>query len=86
MQHPRLSPALLPSGIRIYDDENFDIVAEYDFDGVNGASFVGDVIVTRTAAYFTDSVTLKIYMVRERERKRSHVLRTIDGRDFFVTD
>eukprot|EP00904_Undaria_pinnatifida_P006166 jgi/Undpi1/267/HiC_scaffold_1.g00263.m1 len=51
------------SGIRIYDDENFDIVAEYDFDGVNGVSFVGDVIVTRTAAYFTDSVTLKIYMI-----------------------
>lgn len=47
---------------RIYDDK-FDLVGDIPLAGLDQASFVNDVIVTKTAAYFTDSFQPQIYSV-----------------------
>jgi hypothetical protein len=44
----------------VYDAETGEDVAVYEFDG---AGFVNDVVVTRTAAYFTDSFVPVLYRV-----------------------
>jgi hypothetical protein len=52
-----------PTGLaRIYDASNGDLVAEYQL-GTLGATFINDVIVTREAAYFTDSFASVYYRV-----------------------
>ena len=48
--------------IRIYNDQ-FDVVAEYDLGGISGITFVNDVVVTKTAAYFTGAFEQIIYKV-----------------------
>lgn len=54
----------LPSGsARVYDDD-FSLVAEFVFAGMNDSSFVNDVYVTKAAAYFTDSYQDKLYKVK----------------------
>lgn len=47
---------------RIYDDD-FGLVANMSFAGDGEDSFVNDVIVTKTAAYFTDSRSANLYQV-----------------------
>jgi sugar lactone lactonase YvrE len=50
-----------PTGTaRVYDTRSGELVASYAF---AGAGFVNDVIVTRTAAYFTDSAQPQLYVV-----------------------
>jgi hypothetical protein len=55
---PALDPALLPA-IRVFDGATGTQLAEYF---VNGG-FINDVIVTREAAYFTDSFLAQYYVV-----------------------
>lgn len=52
-----------PGAIRIYDDKRFDLVAEIALAGVDQATFVNDVIITKTAAYITDSFQPQMYKV-----------------------
>ena len=47
----------------IYDDETWELVVSVDL-AVNTSTFINDVIVTKTAAYFTDSFQGQIYVVR----------------------
>lgn len=54
---------LFPGTTKIYDDDTFDLVAEITLTGVDPLPFVNDVIVTKTAAYFTDSLQPQIYKV-----------------------
>jgi hypothetical protein len=49
-------------GAYVYDAETGDVIASYQF-ASPGTSFVNDVIVTRTAAWFTDSRSPVIYGV-----------------------
>lgn len=50
-----------PAGTgRVYDAGTGELLAEYDFPG---AGFVNDVVVTRDAAYFTDSFTPHLFVV-----------------------
>ena len=50
-----------PAGTaRVYDARSGELVREYAF---TGAGFVNDVVVTRRAAYFTDSFTPNLYVV-----------------------
>lgn len=51
---------------RVYDDASFDLVADLAFSEEGEASFVNDVIITKTAAYFTDSFQPRLYKVRMR--------------------
>ena len=46
-------------GGAVYDDETGELLAEYSF----GGGFVNDVIVTRNAAYFTDSFAPVLYIL-----------------------
>lgn len=48
---------------RVYD-EKFVLVANISMVGADTSSFVNDVIVTKTSAYFTDSFQPQIYSVR----------------------
>ena len=49
-----------PNGVgRVYDTKSGELLAEYPF----GGGFVNDVIVTREAAYFTDSQAAVLYVV-----------------------
>eukprot|EP00904_Undaria_pinnatifida_P006177 jgi/Undpi1/268/HiC_scaffold_1.g00264.m1 len=50
------------SGARIYNDR-FGLVADYAFAGEGESSFVNDVIITDTSAYFTDSRQARLYSV-----------------------
>eukprot|EP00752_Nemacystus_decipiens_P012928 g11442.t1 len=68
LDHDRRSGYLFvcggPTGTaRVYDDESFDLVADLAMAGDGESSFVNDVIITKTAAYFTDSFQPKIYKV-----------------------
>jgi hypothetical protein len=45
----------------VYDASTGDTITDYTFTG--GATFVNDVVVTRTAAWFTDSVNPVLYRV-----------------------
>lgn len=47
---------------RVYDADSGALLESYQF-GTPGASFVNDVVVTRDAAYFTDSVNPVLYVV-----------------------
>lgn len=47
---------------RVYDD-NFDLVADIALGVTDQPSFVNDVVVTKTAAYFTNSLQSQIYSV-----------------------
>ena len=47
---------------RVYDARTGDLLAEYQLTAP-GATFVNDVVVTRTAAYFTDSVNQVLHVV-----------------------
>lgn len=47
----------------MYDD-NFALVADLTLASANTSTMVNDVIVTKTAAYFTDSFQPQIYSVR----------------------
>ena len=47
---------------RVYNDEDFSLVADLTMTESN-STFVNDVIVTKTAAYFTDSFQPNIYKV-----------------------
>lgn len=53
------------TGIRVYNDQ-FDVIVEYNLREMNGGteSFVNDVVVTETAAYFTGALEQIIYTVR----------------------
>lgn len=55
---------------RVYEDEGFSLVADLAMAGEGESSFVNDVIITKTAAYFTDSFQPKIYKVRGRSKHR----------------
>lgn len=54
---------LLPGTARIYNDETWELVATYDL-AVNESTFINDVIVTKTAAYFTDTLQGQLYEVK----------------------
>jgi sugar lactone lactonase YvrE len=50
-----------PSGTaRVYDARSGELIREYTF---GGAGFVNDVVVTKRAAYFTDSFSDRLYVV-----------------------
>lgn len=52
-----------PTGLgRVYDLSNGELLAEYQL-GTPGATFINDVVVTREAAYFTDSQASVFYRV-----------------------
>lgn len=55
------------TGIRVYNDQ-FDVIVEYNLREMNGGteSFVNDVVVTETAAYFTGALEQIIYTVSGR--------------------
>ena len=77
---PVLICPLTPSGatgIRIYNDQ-FDVVAEYDLGGISGITFVNDVVVTKTAAYFTGAFEQIIYIVSR--HRHSSIVRLWCGR------
>lgn len=59
------SPAshLRPGTARIYNDETWELVATYDL-AVNETTFINDVLVTKTAAYFTDTLQGQLYEVK----------------------
>ena len=58
-------PNLTATGTaRVYEDERFELVATLVMAEEGESSFVNDVIITKTAAYFTDSFQPKIYKVR----------------------
>lgn len=48
--------------LRIYDD-NFDLVADVPLGLADGSSFVNDVILTKEAAYMTDTTQPQYYKV-----------------------
>lgn len=58
------SPRLVAGTARVYDTNtaDFHLVANITLVG-SGAGFVNDVIVTDTAAYFTDSLLPQLYSV-----------------------
>ncbi|CAM9667174.1 unnamed protein product [Scytosiphon promiscuus] len=67
LDHDRRSGYLFVCGgtagtTRVYD-EHFDLVADIALAGDDQPSFVNDVIITKTAAYFTNSLQPQIYMV-----------------------
>jgi streptogramin lyase len=52
-----------PTGVgRVYDADSGELLAEYQL-GTPGATFINDVVVTREAAYFTDSFAPVFYRV-----------------------
>lgn len=51
-------------GARIYDTSDFSLVADYNLAGNASSKFVNDVILTDTAAYFTESMRAQFYTVR----------------------
>lgn len=57
---------------RIYDTADFSLVAEFTLGGGNGSALVNDVIVTDTAAFFTDSWQAQLYKVGIRGARASH--------------
>lgn len=57
-------PSLCAGAIRIYDTADFSLVAEFSPAGTDVPSMVNDVIVTKTAAFFTDSFQAQLYSVR----------------------
>ncbi|CAN0019062.1 unnamed protein product [Ectocarpus sp. 6 AP-2014] len=68
LDHDRRSGYLFVAGgpvgtARVYD-ENFALVADLAL-GDGNSSFVNDVIITKTAAFFTDSFQPKIYKARQ---------------------
>lgn len=50
---------------RVYDTSDFSLIADITLTGTDGTSLVNDVIVTETAAYFTDSLQAQVYSVRK---------------------
>lgn len=50
---------------RVYDDDDYSLVAEFVFAGEGEVSLINDVYVTETAAYFTDSFQNKLFQVRK---------------------
>lgn len=48
---------------RVFDTQSGDLLAEYPMADSGPAAFINDVIVTRTAAYFTDSFAPVLYRV-----------------------
>lgn len=58
-----LSP-LAAGTARVYDTSDFSLIAEINLAGTNVSSVVNDVIVTETAAFFTDSSQAQLYSVR----------------------
>lgn len=57
-------PFCAPVGTARVYDSSFDLVADLALAGANVSSFVNDVIVTKTAAYITDSFNRNLYKVR----------------------
>ncbi|CAM9316699.1 unnamed protein product [Ascophyllum nodosum] len=67
LDHDRRSGYLYAAGTssgmaHIYDDETWELVVSVDL-AVNTSTFINDVIVTKTAAYFTDSFQGQIYVI-----------------------
>eukprot|EP00904_Undaria_pinnatifida_P000569 jgi/Undpi1/10512/HiC_scaffold_29.g12962.m1 len=48
---------------RVYDTSDFSLIADITLTGTDGTSLVNDVIVTETAAYFTDSLQAQLYSI-----------------------
>ncbi|CAN0485087.1 unnamed protein product, partial [Hapterophycus canaliculatus] len=53
--------------VRVYDTkvDAFSLVAEIPLGPSDGTSLINDVIITKTAAYFTDSFIPQLYSVRD---------------------
>src|ERR671913_1899193 len=65
-----------PTGAaRVYDAGSGQLIASYQF--ATGATFINDVVVTKDAAYFTDSVNPVLYVVPISRNGRPGPARTL---------
>ena len=55
--------SLLAGMAHIYDDQTWELVVSVEL-AVNTSALINDVVVTKTAAYFTDSFQGQLYVVR----------------------